>query len=95
MVNESAPISAERMVDVALTLAKLRAERRNYFRQLLSQMKNLDARQEKLQRFLRTQLNKKKGFIDVKDLDAARQMFNDMIKENNLFANLIAKGFIE
>lgn len=80
---------------MALTLAKLRSERRTYFKQLLSQMKNLDGRQEKLQRFLRIQLNKKKGFIDIKDLDAARAMFNDMIKENNIFATLLSKGFIE
>jgi hypothetical protein len=80
---------------VAVTLARLRAERRTYFKQLLAQMKVLDGRQEKLQRFLRTSLNRKKGFIDIKDLDVTRQMMNDLVKEINTFASLLGKGFIE
>lgn len=77
------------------TLQQIRAERKQFFRQLLSQMKTLDGRQEKLQRFLRIQLAKKKGFIDVKDLNAARLYFNDFTKEVNMFSSILTKGFIE
>lgn len=80
---------------MAISLVQLRAGRREYFRQLLRQMKTVDSRQEKLQRFLRAQLAKRKGFIDVKDLTVARNQMNEMIKEMNLLANIMAKGFIE
>lgn len=77
------------------TLQQIRSERKTFFKQLLAQMKVLDGRQEKLQRFLRIQLSKKKGFIDVKDLNSGRLMFNDLTKEVNTFASIISKGFIE
>lgn len=77
------------------TLQGIRSERRKFFQMLLSQMKTVDSRQEKLQRFLRIQLNKKKGFIDVKDLQTAVLMFTDLTKEVNMFASILGKGFVE
>jgi hypothetical protein len=80
---------------VGATLQKIRSERRKYFQQLLGQMKLLDGRQELVQRYLRSCLNRKKGYIDSKDLDLVRARFTETITEANKFASQLGKGFVE
>lgn len=57
-------------------------------------MKSLDAQQEKVQRYLRSCLARKKGYIDTTDWQKVQQYFAAEVKATNDFGSLLAKGFV-
>lgn len=79
---------------MAATLQQLRAERRKYFSSLLAVMKRLDGAQEATQRKIRQCLSRKKGYIDLPDLQALQKQFALQVTYTNEFGTLLGKGFI-